>query len=155
MKTLALPKDSTDTVRDKRPECDKISKFAKNRNLLKNNKSVSKTPSPANKNKPHTPKPIDITEEDPALEADGWPKSLPQKLSMVLAMAWHDKYLKEAFIEDPVEIARLLGIDMPEGVILRAEDVRGTCCVTIMEYNAEMGIHRRGMSLKLNLVAEM
>ena len=154
MTTLALPTQDTETIPHKhtRPERDKISKFAQKRNLSQTGKA------PANKNTPNknTPnKKIDITKDDPDLDSDGSPKSLPQKLSMILAMAWHDKYLKEALIENPIDVSRLLGVELPEGVSLKAEEIRGNCCITIMEYSPEMGIHRRGMSLQLNLIAEL
>ena len=160
MTNLALPKADTDTVASKaiRPECDKLSKFAQKRNAFKDNKSVNKPQPPANKNAPpkkSPPKPTNHTEEEHVLETGNWPESLPKTLSMVLAMAWHDHYLKEALIENPMEIVGLLGVTLPEGVNIKAEDIRGNCCITILEYSHEMGIHRRGMSLKLDLVAEM
>ena len=134
-----------------KPARDKISKFAQQRRTLQDNKPQKQSPPKQSNN----PKSAHAHDDDFMGDDGSMPKTLPKALSMILAMAWHDVYLKEAFMENPVDVARLLGVDLPEGVILKAEDIRGNCCITVMEFSHEMGIHRRGMSLKLDLVAEV
>ena len=153
MRNLILAKEGGDDKQGKQgkanylqPVRDKINKFAKKRSIVKANKRIKKSQARGDEA-------VDIIDEDHVLDSDSWPSSLPQTLSMVLAMTWHDYHLKDAFIENPMEVARALGIKLPEGVSLYVDEVRGKCRVTIYEYNPETGKHKRGMSLKLNLIA--
>ena len=98
---------------------------------------------------------IDVEDDDNVLDGSQWPSSLPQILSMLLARTWCDPVFKTAFIANPMQVSRSLDVELPEGVSLYVDEVRGKCRVTVYEYNPETRKHKRGMTLKLNLIAGM
>ena len=98
---------------------------------------------------------IDVEDDDNVLDGSKWPSSLPQTLSMLLARTWCDPVFKTAFIANPMQVSRSLDVNLPEGVSLYVDEVRGKCRVTVYEYNPETRKHKRGMTLKLNLIAGM
>ena len=98
---------------------------------------------------------IDVEDDDHVLEDSKWPSSLPQTLSMLLARTWCDPVFKTAFIANPMQVSRSLDVELPEGVSLYVDEVRGKCRVTVYEYNPTTRKHKRGMTLKLNLIAGM
>ena len=98
---------------------------------------------------------IDVEDDDHVLDGGKWPSSLPQTLSMLLARTWCDPVFKSAFLANPMQVSRSLDVELPEGVSLYVDEVRGKCRVTVYEYNPETRKHKRGMTLKLNLIAGM
>ena len=131
-----------------KPVDDKIDTFAKTSSVANANETLQ------NK-KQKSFDYIDVEDDDNVLEDSKWPTSLPQTLSILLARTWCDPAFKTAFLANPMQVSRSLDVELPEGVSLYVDEVRGKCRVTVYEYNPTTRKHKRGMCLKLNLIAGM